>query len=193
MARLPIVIVNETTLWSKDNTLRQKCRAINVHDPEELTMAQRLINEMLRTLYSDPSGVAIAAPQVGALLQITVISYDDKDTGENHLMALLNPTITSLSDEMNEDAEICLSVPNFSGKVRRASSIQVDAYDQHGKPVTFIAGKWFARVIQHEVDHLSGILYIDKALGELEEVADFPERRTGPALRKLGLKATGSR
>lgn len=185
MPRLPIVMVNESTLRMKDVALRQICMPVDVEN--DLASAQALIREMFRTLYADPSGVALAAPQVGVLRQLTVISYQDRDTKENRLMALINPRITRFSDETNEDEEICLSVPNFTGKVPRANIVEVEAYDQNGQEIKFTAEGFFARVIQHELDHLNGVLYVDKAKGELDQVPDFPERRTEPTMKKLGL------
>jgi peptide deformylase len=187
MNRLPTVILNENTLWMKDVALRQPCRAVDVNNPEDLALAQDVIPELFRSLYADPSGVAIAAPQIGVLLQMTAIQFEDKDANEQRLLVLINPKITPLSEETNDESEICLSVPNYSGKVPRWNKIQVDAYNQHGEPINFVAEGFFARVIQHETDHLVGTLYIDKVKGELDQVPDFPERRTPPTIRKLGL------
>lgn len=190
MSRLPIVMLSESILWSKDVALRSKCKPVNVENPEELAMVQNLVCEMFRTMYADPGGgVALAAPQVGVLLQVVVISYQDRDTNEQHLMALINPKIVKRSDESGEANEICLSVPNFSGKVARSTSVEVEAYDQHGQPISFAAEGFLARVVQHELDHLEGVLYIDRVDGELDKVPDFPERRIKPTLRKLGLSS----
>ena len=189
MSRLSVITLNKSILWSKDVALRQKCRPIDVENAEELAFAQSLIREMFITLYTDPSGVALAAPQIGALLQMVVINYEDKDVNEYRIMALINPKITSLSDETNEEQEICLSVSNFSGKVIRSNSVEVEAFDQHGSPIKFTAEGFFARVVQHEVDHLSGILCVDK--GEKDKVnyiQEFPERNIEHVMRRLGLK-----
>lgn len=187
MSRIPTVALSEATIYSKDSNLRRKCRPVRVDHPDDLKTAQTIVAEMFRALYADPSGVALAAPQIGLLVQIAVIDFQDRETNEDHLMVLINPVVTSQSDETTDDTEICLSVPNFSGKVTRAKSILVEAHDQHGRPVTFTANDWFARVIQHEVDHLAGVLYIDKVQGELKQVADYPERRAGGTMKKLGI------
>lgn len=187
MSRLPIVMLNESTLWAKEVALRQPCLPVNVDDPAHLEFAQNVISEMFRTLYSDPSSVALAAPQVGFLLQITTIDYQERDTNERKLLVLINPKIINYSDEKLDDQEICLSVPNFMGHINRAKSVDVEAYDQNGQPIKIHADDFFARVLQHEIDHLSGILYIDKIHGELEVVPDFPERRQAPTVKKLGL------
>lgn len=187
MSRLAIVALNDSILRTKSVALRQQSRSIDIGDPEDLKFAQKLIYEMLRALYADPSGAALAAPQVGVLVQIVVISYRDKETNSSRLMALINPRITLSSSEKNEDMEICLSIPNYSGNVIRASSVEVEAYNPKGELIRFAAEGWFARVIQHELDHLEGILYVDRTTGKLEHVQDFPERRAVPDIRKLGL------
>jgi peptide deformylase len=181
-------MLNEGILRLEDVALRSKCKAVDVEDPEELALVQGLIREMFRTMYADPGGgVALAAPQVGVLLQVVVIDYQDRDTSEQHLMALINPKIVRRADESDEAKEICLSVPNFSGKVARSTSVEVEAYDQHGQSISFTAEGFLARVVQHELDHLNGVLYIDRVDGELNKVPDFPERRIEPTLRKLKL------
>lgn len=187
MQRLPTVMVNEAILDLKEVALRQECKPVNLDDPAALASAQALIQQLFRTLYSDPSGVALAAPQVGVLLRVAVISYQDIETHEDHLMALINPQITQMSEEKDISPEICLSVPNLSGDVARSTKITVEAYDQHGQPLRFTAEGFLARVIQHEVDHLNGIIYPDRVEGELRAVEDFPERRTAGTIRKLGL------
>lgn len=189
MKRLPIVMLNDHVLWSPDVALRQKCRSVNIEDKDELSSAQNLILEMFRTLYDDPSGVALAAPQVGVLLRVVTIDFEDRDTKSRHLFGLINPEISSSSEEMNEDTEICLSVPNYAQKVARSNSITVNAHSQLGKPIEFSADGFFARVIQHELDHLDGILYIDRVQDELIGVPDWPDRRIDPTLRKLKLKS----
>ena len=180
-------MLTEELLYSTDSTLRKACREIDINDPEDLKFAQVLIGHMFRTLYADPSGVALASPQVGLLVCVTVISFDDQEADETRLMALINPKIIRYSDETTAKNEICLSAPNQTGKVVRALQVDVEAYDQHGRPVAFCAEGFFARVIQHELDHLNGILYIDRVDDKLETVPDFPERRVIPALAQLEL------
>lgn len=187
MQRLPIVILNEYILWYKDTVLRRACRPIDVQSSEELALAQTLIREMFRTLFTDPSSAALAAPQVGFLLQVAVFNFYDTDIQEKRLLTLINPKVTVLTEETSEDNEICLSIPNFSGKVSRATKIDVEAYDQFGKKVKFIADDYFARVILHELDHLNGVVFIDKIKGNLNSVPDYPERQLKPTLKKLGL------
>jgi len=188
MHRLTMVTLNKITLWHEHSALRQKCHEVNVENPVELLEAQNTIREMFITLYNDPSSVALAAPQVGILKQIVVISFEDRESSASHILALINPTIVAGSEETDDAKEICLSVPNFTGIARRHSTIKVQAFDQHGKSLILDASGFFARVLQHEIDHINGVLYIDKLHGELEEIPDYPERRTKSTVRQLGLK-----
>lgn len=139
---------------------------------------QKFIKDMIPTMYGD-DGIGLAAPQVGKNIRICVIGkeaihvnerpskIDEKSTTKKDLV-LVNPVIERLSKKTAWDTEGCLSVPKTYGKVKRYTEIRVTAMDEHGNPLTFIAKKFFARVIQHEVDHLDGILFIDKAKGIYE-------------------------
>ena len=185
--KLNVVTLNSATLWTKGSALRQKCHSIDVEDEERLAEAQAIAKEMFRVLYSDPSGVALAAPQVGILKRIVVINYEDRETKEAILHVLINPEIVNHSEETNDANEICLSIPNYMGKVTRYNTVGVYAFDQFGKPITIQAEGFLARVLQHEIDHTNGVLYIDKVEGDLVEIADFYDRRTRPTLKELGL------
>ncbi len=187
MFRLPVVTVNEPVLHVTDTVLRQKSRPIDTNIPEDLELARSVILEMFRALFADPSGVALAAPQLGLLLQIVVISYQDHDSGKRLEFALINPAITEASEEKNEGEEICLSVPNFSSTVPRSTSIVVEGLTQAGEPTRIEASGFFARVLQHEIDHLHGILCIDRAAGSFKYVPDFPERRVQGVQKRLRL------
>jgi peptide deformylase len=186
--RLSIVIINKPTLWLKNISLRQKCMPIDINNPEELAQAQIIIQEMFRVLYADPSSVALAASQVGILLQITVIDFVDREKNERKLLALINPKITRYSEETIEGQEICLSVPNFTGKVKRSKEIEVEAFNPMGELIKISASDYFATVLQHEIDHLNGIIYIDKIIGDLEGVPDYPERNMRHTTKEIGLK-----
>lgn len=129
---------------------------------------QTLIDDMIPTMYED-DGIGLAAPQVGNNIRICVIGKEaiklDKktDLACEYDIVLVNPIWEKISRKKEWDTEGCLSVPKTFGKVRRYRDIQVDAHDRHGNPVSFEAHGFFARVIQHEVDHLDGILFIEKA------------------------------
>ena len=132
---------------------------------EELSSkkVQNLIKQMTPTMHLK-DGVGLAAPQVGKSLQICVIHKNYTVKKENDLI-LVNPTWKKVGIFRDWDEEGCLSVPDTYGKVKRYKKIKVEALDEKGKKLKFIASNFFARVIQHEIDHLNGILFIEKAKG----------------------------
>ncbi len=129
---------------------------------------KRLIKGMIETL-KEVGGLGIAAPQVGCLLRIVVIESKGgkRKNGLRKpkipLTVLINPEIVENSKEKEEDDEGCLSVPEIWGMVKRAKSVVAKALDEKGKPKKIKASELFARVLQHEIDHLNGILFTDKA------------------------------
>lgn len=133
--------------------LRKKAEPVKEYDDE---LAQ-LISDMAETMYNAP-GVGLAANQIGVAKQVIVVDVSPKD--EKKLIPLINPEI--LAGEGNQvDEEGCLSVVDYSANVKRFEQITVRANRPDGKLIEFAAEGWFARVIQHEVDHLNGILFID--------------------------------
>ena len=127
------------------------------------TKIQKLIEDMIPTMYDD-DGVGLAAPQVAQNYRICVLGKVATPDGEEDLV-LVNPVWEKTGRRKNWDTEGCLSVPNVFGKVKRYNSIHVSAWNKKGEEINFEAKGFFARVIQHEVDHLDGILFIDKAKG----------------------------
>lgn len=136
-------------------TLRQKAVAVTEFGDE----LKSLVASMAETMYDAP-GVGLAAPQVGASIRLVVIDVTPKDE-ENNLIVLTNPEIYEAEGDVTEE-EGCLSLPELNAKVKRAVSIKVKAQDINGKPFEFEAEDWFARVVQHELDHLEGTLFLDK-------------------------------
>lgn len=122
---------------------------------------QKFIKDMIETMRIK-DGVGLAAVQVGKPIQLLVI-VKDYNTYSREDLCLINPIWTKISRHSNVDEEGCLSVPALYGKVKRYSHIEVKAYDKNGKPITFEAKNFFARIIQHECDHLDGHLFIEKA------------------------------
>ena len=135
---------------------------------------QQLIDWMRETMYDAP-GVGLAAPQVGVSLQLAVIEDREqylKDLPPELLAArerrpvpflvLINPRIVRHSDDAVEFFEGCLSVAGFSALVKRSRSVAVEYLDHSAKPCKLEASGWFARILQHEIDHLNGRLYIDR-------------------------------
>ncbi len=131
---------------------------------------QRLVDDMFETMLA-AEGVGLAGPQVAQSLRVVLVRLPDEDEesrelfGEQagQLYVVANPKITKCSEEMVEDVEGCLSLPGLLGDVLRHESIEVSGQDRYGQPLRLSADGWLARVFQHEIDHLDGILYIDIA------------------------------
>ena len=160
-----------------DKVLRQKARPIK---PEEIqnSYIRDLIAYMRETMHDAP-GVGLAAPQVGQPLQLAVI--EDKAEYHKNLSAtelkerervpipfhvIINPEIELLTPPGVSFHEGCLSVPGFMAVVPRSRTIRVTCLDEHGKAKTIKAGGWYARILQHEIDHLHGRIYIDRMQSE---------------------------
>jgi peptide deformylase len=134
--------------------LRQQAEPVATFDAK----LERLLTDMAETMYEAP-GIGLAANQIGVPLQVVVIDIGPKN--ENNLIELINPRIIPLGEETETSEEGCLSVVDLCAKVKRWRKINVTASDRQGKPLDFVADELFARVIQHEVDHLRGILFLD--------------------------------
>jgi len=126
---------------------------------------QRFIDDMIETM-REYNGAGLAATQVHALKQIAVIEVLGNprypDAPDIPLIVLINPEVTFLTDEMEEGWEGCLSIPDMRGIVPRYTSLRLLAYDRTGARMDLVAKDFFARVIQHEADHLNGIVYLDR-------------------------------
>lgn len=120
---------------------------------------QQLVNDMAQTMYDAP-GIGLAAPQIGVSKRVVVMDHSEKDE-ENQLIVLINPKIMD-AEGSQVDEEGCLSVVDLNAKVKRFAHIKVQAQDMEGNTIEFEADDWFARVIQHEVDHLNGVLFLDR-------------------------------
>jgi peptide deformylase len=153
--------------------LRAKARPLSAGDIRSPRI-QQLIDDMFETM-REYQGIGLAAPQVHASVRLFVAGLppkhdqdaadeddDDDDRQSVPLMALINPEITPIGRESVEDWEGCLSIPDIRGRVRRAREIDVRAYDRTGKRIEMRVSGFTARVIQHETDHLDGILFFDR-------------------------------
>jgi peptide deformylase len=167
--------------------LREKTERVT-HFGKEL---QTLIDDMIETM-RDSEGVGLAAPQIGQSKQLTVIEsvpkYDDNDEeipNSRTLYVVINPEITWKSRKMVKGVEGCLSIPGYVGEVERPEEIRVKGQDRRGKKVNWRLKGWTARIFQHEIDHLNGILYIDRIVSkdrlwtdeEYEKMMDEKEKR----------------
>jgi peptide deformylase len=160
--------------------LRQKARPIEKHEFKSPDL-QQLIDDMIDTM-REYSGVGLAAPQVHESLRLFVAHLDPDGRGESAPVVLVNPEIEAVGDEVVEGWEGCLSIPDIRGQVPRALAIRVRAFDRHGKRLEIAAREFAARVIQHEADHLEGVLFFDRmrsfeSLTYMEEFSRFHARR----------------
>jgi peptide deformylase len=152
-----------------DRVLRQPAKRVNKVDDE---LRQTAI-EMLQTMYSS-DGIGLAAPQVGIHKQLIVVDCEPENPAAPPLI-LINPEIKKFSSTRGKDQEGCLSVPGVYMDVLRSEAIRVAYKDETGKPRTLEADGMLARVIQHEVDHLNGVMFVDriddslKLTGELQK------------------------
>ena len=141
--------------------LRQRTALIQ---PDDISMAsmQRLIDDMFDTM-NEYAGIGLAAPQVHQELRLFVAGVDDPNSTMQPVV-MINPEIEVIGEETEEDWEGCLSIPDIRGKVLRAKNIRVRSLDRHGKLQQLTANGFPARVIQHETDHLNGILFVDRMM-----------------------------
>ena len=141
--------------------LRQRTALIQ---PDDISMAsmQRLIDDMFDTM-NEYAGIGLAAPQVHQELRLFVAGVDDQNSTMQPVV-MINPEIEVIGEETEEDWEGCLSIPDIRGKVLRAKNIRVRSLDRHGKLQQLTANGFPARVIQHETDHLNGILFVDRMM-----------------------------
>ena len=149
-------------------------------EPSEIRSAetQRLIDDMVETM-REYNGAGLAATQVHVLKQICVIEVQGNprypDAPAIPLTVLINPVVTPLTEEMENGWEGCLSVPDMRGVVSRVTAVRLECYDRNGERVDVVAKDFFARVIQHETDHLNGIVYVDRMrdLSTLSHIAEW--------------------
>jgi peptide deformylase len=137
---------------------------------------QELIDDMVETMF-EYEGVGLAAPQVHVGLRLAVIqvpSHDDRAQEEVPLTVLVNPVVTPLGEATHDGWEGCLSIPELRGIVPRFSRLRLDALDRQGKPYSLDAEGFFARVIQHECDHLDGRVYLDR-MKDMRSLCFLPE------------------
>lgn len=160
MSKLPIVTI-------PDAGLRAKTRPVTQFDAD----LQKLIDDMIETM-REANGVGLAAPQIGLPMKLAVIETlpeeDDEGNeieGTRDLFVIINPEIFWSSGDTTKGIEGCLSIPGYLGEVERPVSIRVRGLDRHGRKFRMRLDDWDARIFQHEIDHINGVLYIDKLTG----------------------------
>jgi peptide deformylase len=157
-----------------DQVLRQSAKRISKVDEA----VRELARDMLRSMYT-AHGIGLAAPQVGVHKQLLVIDLDPENAATPP-MVLVNPEIGSASASLDTYEEGCLSIPGVYLSVVRPSTVEVSFRDEHGRPRRLKADGLLARCIQHEMDHLSGVLFVDRVTDELslnEELQEHGFRR----------------
>jgi peptide deformylase len=159
--------------------LRRKAAPITKADKTIRVLAAN----MLETMHEE-GGVGLAAPQIGQSIRLIVVEYPQDDTVEDSPLAtykLINPEIVWKSETLVKGVEGCLSIPGVVGEVERAESIRVKAQGISGRKTEISASGWLARIFQHEIDHLDGICYIDRAekVWELSQEEDSDSAEPG--------------
>ena len=143
-----------------DPVLRKKAEPITEITEAELQIAE----QMLETLYTTGTGIGLAATQVGILKRLIIVDIGEEDDEEYEPLALFNPEILSFEGEIVAE-EGCLSIPDVTADVKRPEQIVVEGINVQREPIRIEADGLLARVLQHEIDHLNGILFIDRING----------------------------
>ena len=141
-------------------SLRRKAREVKEFGPD----IQTLIDDMVETMRAAP-GVGLAAPQVDVSLRVITVEFGDEEDEEkpSKLYTVVNPSIARFSKDTILGIEGCLSIPGIAGEIERSEKVTVKGYNRHGQQMTIKASGWLARIFQHEIDHLDGVLFTDKA------------------------------
>jgi len=144
-----------------DKRLRLKSKKISYFDDSIAQIASDMIETTLDWDHPSEFGAALAAIQIGEPIKLAIMRKDLKDPQKKEFIVLANPEIIKISPEKYQDIEGCLSVPGIYGKVQRSRQIKIKAKDLSGKQIRLNAKGFAARVIQHELDHMKGIIFLD--------------------------------
>ena len=139
-----------------DPILRTQAEEVSDFDDDVRT----LVREMFETMYHS-EGIGLAAPQVGVLSRVLVVDLRREEEPEARV-AIINPVVTWASSELDKAPEGCLSIPGLEDTVVRHWAVKVEGYDPKGRPLAVEGDELFARVLQHEIDHLEGVLFLDR-------------------------------
>lgn len=140
--------------------LRRKAHKVSEFGPE----LHKLLEDMIDTMRDAP-GVGLAATQVNVPLRVIVVEYGEEEDEDARpkLYQVINPEITRFGDEKEVGTEGCLSVPGYVGDVERSLEITLKGQNRQGKPIRIKAKGWLARIFQHELDHIDGVVFVDRA------------------------------
>jgi|SRR5436190_1185851 len=160
--------------YDPDPILREKGKRVKTFDAS----LHKLAADMFETMHAN-NGVGLAAPQIGQSIRLLVAEYvpDPKEKEKGFKVALCNPEIVKASDETATGPEGCLSIPGWIGDVPRPVSVTVKAQTPEGKEVRIKASDYYARVLQHEIDHLNGVLFTDRIV-DIKTLRRIPEDET---------------
>ena len=156
-----------TIVTLPEPVLRRKARPVTDFDKN----LQTLIDDMIETMRDAP-GVGLAAPQVGVSERVIVVEYAEPQEGEEgeepvevepKLYVMVNPEIVKASPETVVGVEGCLSIPMLVGEVERAHEIRIKGFNRRGQPMKLKVDGWLARIFQHEIDHINGVVFTDHA------------------------------
>jgi len=150
------VAIREIVLLG-DPVLREEAGEVTEFDDK----LRRLVRDMFETMYH-ADGIGLAAPQVGLSQRVLVVDLRREEDAEPARVALVNPRVTWESDVTDKQSEGCLSIPGMEDVVTRPFAVTVEGFDPDGRPLKIKADALYARALQHEIDHLDGILFIDR-------------------------------
>ncbi|MGQ9794618.1 MAG: peptide deformylase [Anaerolineae bacterium] len=165
-------------LYADDPRLRQKAKPVKQFGPALKALAE----DMLETMHA-ANGIGLAAPQIGILQKVIVahLPKNEEDPQSGKDFVLVNPQIVQASPERVEGVEGCLSLPSWYGRVARSEWVVVKALNAYGKPMRIKAHGMLARVFQHEIDHLNGVLFVDHISQPEDLWQELPEEQEEPA------------
>lgn len=148
--------IRDIVLLGEDPLLRQEAEEVEVFD-EAL---EALVRDMYETMYH-ADGIGLAAPQIGISKRVLVVDLRREEEPEAKV-ALVNPRVTWASDEMEKESEGCLSIPGIEELIERPWAVKIEGRDPEGRDVVIEAVELFSRALQHEIDHLDGVLILDR-------------------------------
>jgi peptide deformylase len=155
-------------ITTENPILRKKAKKVHHFDPS----LQKLIDDMFETMH-EANGVGLAAPQIALSIRLFVAEFEEPEGGPHYKVAVFNPEVVKAEGE-ELGTEGCLSIPGYVGdSIRRAAKVLVKGQDVRGRQIRISAEGWFARILQHEIDHLDGILFLDR----LDKPEDLREVR----------------
>lgn len=166
MTTIPLVQLGRDNFMSKDTPLRRPSKNVEDFGPE----FQKVVDDLIETFLSHKIAVGLAAPQVGMPLRLAVVNISENK--KDPTLVIVNPEILDRSDKKETKRESCMSLPGYGGDVERNYKITISFLDRFGERQTMEPKGYLARVFQHEVDHLEGILYVDRMVDPEQQIVE---------------------